>query len=72
MYTQLRKTDASGKMLLNLNIPLEELGVFSEREVPLVNTPWYAGPTGQLRASMRAVALALSMPYWQVLSHDRS
>ncbi|KAL2136664.1 hypothetical protein VTI74DRAFT_2396 [Chaetomium olivicolor] len=72
VYTQLRKADASGKILQYLNVPLEELGVSSESEVPTANTLWYLGPTGQLRASMRTVALELSTPYWQTLSHDRS
>lgn len=72
VYAQLRKADASGKILQNLNMPLADLGVASESDVPLTNTLKYLGPTGQLRASMRTVAPDLSTPYWQTLAHDRA
>ena len=72
VYVQLRKADAHGTILQSLNMPLADLSVASESEVPLTITLKYLGPTGQLRASMRAVDPALSTPYWQTLSHDRA
>ena len=72
VYVQLRKADAHGTILQNVNMPLADLGVASATEVPATNTLKYLGPTGQLRASMRAVDPSLSTPYWQTLSHDRA
>lgn len=72
VYVQLRKADTHGTILQNVNMPLADLGVASDSEVPRTNTLVYLGPTGQLRASMRAVDPALSTPYWQTLSHDRA
>jgi predicted acyl esterase len=72
VYVQLRKADARGTILQNVNMPLADLGVASATEVPSVNTLKYLGPTGQLRASMRAIAPELSTPYWQTLSHERA
>jgi len=72
VYVQLRKADAHGNILRYLNVALADLGVASESDVPLTNTLQHLGPTGQLRASMRAVDPELSTPYWQTLSHDRA
>jgi predicted acyl esterase len=71
VYAQLRKADASGTILQYVNVPIADLGVASASDVPAVSTLKYLGPTGQLRASMRAVAPELSTPYWQTLSHER-
>ncbi len=72
VYVQLRKADAGGTILQHVNVPLADLGVGSAADVPAVNTLKYLGPTGQLRASMRAVAPELSARYWQTLSHDKA
>lgn len=72
VYVQLRKADAHRTILQNLNVPLADLSVASDANVPLTNTLRHLGPTGQLRASMRAADPALSTPYWQALSHDRA
>ena len=72
IFVQLRKADATGKILRNVNIPLADLKVSSESEVELVNTLVYLGPTGILRASRRALDPKPSKPHWPVQSHDRS
>lgn len=71
VFVQIRKADASGKMLLNVNIPLEELGVSSEDEVDNTNVLKYVGPTGILRASHRTLDPVLSKPHWPAHDHTK-
>ncbi|KAJ5711468.1 hypothetical protein N7488_005624 [Penicillium malachiteum] len=61
VFVQLRKADKNGKILQNLNIPLEELGLKLE-DVETINTMKYLGPSGILRASHREVDMELSKP----------
>lgn len=70
VFLQLRKADKIGKILCNVNIPLEDLEVQCEEEVQTVNTLQYLGPTGILRASHRSLDDKLSKPHW--LAHDHS
>lgn len=67
----IRKADALGKVLRNINMPLTDLGATSEDEVELFNALVYAGPTGILRASHRTIDPDLSKPYWPVHPHDK-
>ncbi|KAJ5814182.1 uncharacterized protein N7503_000932 [Penicillium pulvis] len=71
VFVQIRKADRSGKILRNVNIPLQELGVDSEAEVQTVNTLKYLGPTGILRASHRAFDPILSKPHWPAHDHSK-
>ncbi|KAJ6002601.1 hypothetical protein N7451_005148 [Penicillium sp. IBT 35674x] len=71
VFVQIRKADRSGKVLRNVNIPLQELGVQSEDEVQTVNTLKYLGPTGILRASHRAFDPILSKPHWPAHDHSK-
>lgn len=71
VYVQLRKADAAGNILQYINMPLSDLGVADAADVPTSLTLKYFGPTGQLRASMRAVDERLSTAWWQTLSHER-
>ncbi|KAH0592484.1 hypothetical protein MHUMG1_09755 [Metarhizium humberi] len=69
VFVSLRKADASGKVLRNMNIPLKDLGM-TEEEVPLVNPLVYVGPSGILRASHRKIDVARSTPHWPFHPHD--
>jgi hypothetical protein len=55
VFVQLRKADRNGKLLQNLNIPLEDLGLQAEEEVEAINPLKYLGPSGILRASHREI-----------------
>lgn len=68
IFVQLRKADANGKLLQNINIPLEDLKLKAE-EVVTVNINKYLGPTGILRASHRKIDVENSSPYWPLHSH---
>ncbi|EXJ67439.1 uncharacterized protein A1O5_09452 [Cladophialophora psammophila CBS 110553] len=68
IFVIIRKADKNGKILQNINIPLNELGVTSEQEVQDINSLKYIGPSGILRASHRALDPKLSKPHW--LAHD--
>ena len=70
VFVQIRKADKNGKMLRNVDVPLQELGVTSDDEVEDSNPLKYLGPTGVLRASHRAIDPVLSKPHW--LAHDHS
>ncbi|KAK1995275.1 alpha/beta-hydrolase [Colletotrichum falcatum] len=70
IYVQLRKRDSTGKDLVHLNMPLEDLGVTDVKDVPNINPFKYLGPAGQLRASRRKIAPDLSQSCWQTLAHD--
>ncbi|KAL6247545.1 hypothetical protein RBB50_005891 [Rhinocladiella similis] len=66
IFLQIRKEDASGKVLQYHNIPkkdIEAQGV-SDADVPLLNTLVYLGPHGQIRASHRAIDEELSTPHF--------
>lgn len=69
IFVQLRKASADGKLLQNLNIPLQDLGLSSASEVVTVNTNKYLGPSGILRASRRAIDVKLSKAHWPIHSH---
>lgn len=71
VFVILRKADASGKVLRNVNIPLHELGLTSDNEVENINTLKYMGPSGVLRASHRALDDKLSKPHWPAHDHTR-
>ncbi|OCT50235.1 hypothetical protein CLCR_06772 [Cladophialophora carrionii] len=71
VFVILRKADRHGKVLRNVNIPLEELGVVSEDEVEDLNTLKYIGPSGVLRASHRAIDPRLTKPHWPAHDHTR-
>ncbi|KAJ5714362.1 Alpha/Beta hydrolase protein [Penicillium malachiteum] len=68
IFVQLRKLDRNGKVLQNINIPLQDLGVKSD-EVDDINVLKYLGPTGVLRASHRALDTHLSKPHWPMHDH---
>ncbi|KAJ4349634.1 uncharacterized protein N0V89_008251 [Didymosphaeria variabile] len=58
VFIILRKADAEGKVLRNINIPIPDLhavdpGIPEEKDVEMVNTHQYIGPMGVLRASHR-------------------
>jgi predicted acyl esterase len=69
IYVMLRKMDAHGRILQNINQPFSDLGVDSADDVPSVSVLKYLGPDGKLRASRRALAPELSKPWWGTLSH---
>ena len=66
IFLQIRKEDASGKMLRYHNIPKEDIEAqgISDADVPMVNTLVYLGPHGQIRASHRAIDERLSTPHY--------
>jgi predicted acyl esterase len=68
VFVQLRKADRNGKLLQNLNIPLEDLGLKAE-EVEAINPLKYLGPSGILRASHRKIDQARSKPHWPFHAH---
>jgi predicted acyl esterase len=73
VFVQLRKTNKDGKILQNLNIPSEKLGLKIE-EVETINPMKYLGPSGILRASHREVDANLSKinrPYHPHTSEQR-
>ncbi len=72
IFLQIRKLDATGKILRYHNIPEEDMsaqGVPVE-ELPLINPTVYLGPHGQIRASHRAVDHDLSKPHYIQHRHD--
>ena len=73
VFVQLRKADRNGKILLSYNVPLADLKKMGmeEENIPKVNPMIYLGPTGQLRASHRALDKALSTAHWPVHAHDK-
>lgn len=71
VYVMLRKADANGVLLQNINQPLLDLGVSTADEVPSVAVLKYLGPQGVLRASKRAVDPELSSSWWRTLSHEK-
>jgi predicted acyl esterase len=71
IFVMIRKADKTGKVLRNINIPLQELGVTSETEVEDINSLKYLGPSGVLRASHRALDPRLSKPHWPAHDHSR-
>lgn len=73
VFVQLRKTDRSGKILSSYNVPLSDLKKMGmeEEKIPKVNPMIYLGPTGQLRASHRALDAQLSTVHWPVHAHDK-
>lgn len=71
VYVMLRKADANGVLLHNINQPLSDLGVRTADEVPSVAVLKYLGPQGILRASKRAVDPELSSSWWRTLSHEK-
>ncbi|KAH8812582.1 Alpha/Beta hydrolase protein [Xylogone sp. PMI_703] len=71
VFVQLRKASPTGEILRNCNIPLKDLGVSSAEEVTPVNTNFYLGPNGVLRASRRAIDEERSKPYWALHKHTK-
>jgi predicted acyl esterase len=71
VYVMLRKADANGVLLQNINQPLADLGVSTADKVPSVAVLKYLGPQGILRASKRAVDSELSSSWWRTLSHEK-
>jgi predicted acyl esterase len=71
IFVIIRKADKDGKILRNVNIPLEELGLTTAAEVEDLNTLKYIGPSGILRASHRAIDPKLSKPHWVAHDHTR-
>ena len=69
VFVQLRKADASGNILQNINIPRSDL-LIQASDVETTNPNKYLGPTGILRASRRKVDLQLSRPHWPVHCHS--
>jgi predicted acyl esterase len=69
VFVQLRKADRNGKLLQNLNIPLEDLGLQAEEEVEAINPLKYLGPSGILRAGHREIDQARSKPHWPFHAH---
>ena len=71
VFVQIRKADKNGKVLRNVNIPLNELALKSDGEVENLNTLKYLGPTGVLRASHRVLDPVLSKPHWPAPDHTK-
>jgi hypothetical protein len=72
VFFQIRKADATGKLLRYHNVPqhdMEAQGLL-EHQVPLQNSYVYLGPHGQIRASHRAIDQALSKPHYLQHSHE--
>lgn len=69
--TQIRKTDKDGNCLWSYNVPLKDLARMgmAKDQIPVVNPMIYLGPTGNLRASHRALDKELSRPHWLVHDH---
>ncbi|KAH7388902.1 Alpha/Beta hydrolase protein [Cadophora sp. MPI-SDFR-AT-0126] len=74
IFIVLRKISVTGEELLNLNIPWKGLPVSSISEIPedkRTEVILYKGPTGQLRASHRAIDWSKSMhPNWPYHPHN--
>jgi predicted acyl esterase len=68
VFVQLRKADRNGKLLQNINIPPEDLGLQME-EVEAINPLKYLGPSGILRANHRDIDRARSKPHWPFYPH---
>jgi predicted acyl esterase len=68
VFVQLRKADRNGKLLQNINIPPEDLGVQAQK-VETINPLKYLGPSGILRASHREIDQARSKPHWPLYPH---
>lgn len=68
VFIQLRKADKSGNILQNVHVPLSELGVRSQDEVPTLTISKYLGPPGMVRASRRETSPEISQPHYQRLS----
>ncbi|SCV59682.1 related to cocaine esterase [Fusarium fujikuroi] len=72
VFVILRKADKDGNILRNYNIPIQDLvGVNDQKDVALINTLQYVGPTGVLRASHRALDPNLSKPHWPAHDHTK-
>jgi len=69
--TQIRKADKDGKILWSYNVPLKDLAKMGmeKDKIPVVNPMIYLGPTGNLRASHRALDKELTKPHWPVHDH---
>ncbi|KAJ5901239.1 alpha/beta-hydrolase [Penicillium tannophilum] len=59
VFVQLRKADADGNLLENINIPLKDLKI-EAKDVESINPLKYLGPPGGLRASHAALDQALT------------
>ncbi|KAJ4180450.1 hypothetical protein NW755_011747 [Fusarium falciforme] len=70
VFVQLRKADKDGNILTHINIPIEDLGVASGKDVGDINPLKFLGPAGVLRASHRAIDPILSEPHR--LHHDHT
>ena len=72
VFLQIRKLDASGKILRYHNIPEEDMTAqgLPPDQVPLTNPTVYLGPHGQIRASHRAIDQQLSTPHYIQHRHD--
>lgn len=66
IFLQVRKEDASGKILRYFNIPAKDMRAngMEEKDVPLLNTLVYLGPHGQIRASHRKIDEELSTAHY--------
>lgn len=53
VFLALRKLDVTGKALYHMNIPLKDMGLSKEEDMPNTNLHKFIGPNGQLRASLR-------------------
>ncbi|KIY03521.1 uncharacterized protein Z520_00212 [Fonsecaea multimorphosa CBS 102226] len=71
VFVIIRKADRHGKVLQNINVPLNALGFASEEEVEDINSLKYIGPSGILRASHRAIDPKLSKPHWPAHDHTQ-
>lgn len=71
IFVILRKADANGKILRNVNIPLDELGLSSDEQVEKINPLVYVGASGILRASHLTIDPKLSKPHWPAHDHTR-
>ncbi|KAF2027042.1 hypothetical protein EK21DRAFT_72732 [Setomelanomma holmii] len=78
VFVILRKADAHGKVLRNVNIPFAELkaiggsgieDVTDPQDVSKINVLQYIGPSGILRASHRAISPTLSKHNFPVHEH---
>ncbi|KAJ5355920.1 alpha/beta-hydrolase [Penicillium concentricum] len=71
VFVQIRKADTTGKLLRNINIPVNDRKICNMPEpIDLVNPLIYLGPTGCLRVSYRDLDKKLSNEWWP--EHDYS
>ena len=70
VFVIFQKAEKYGKVLLNINVLLRELGILPAAEVDDINSLKYIGLSGILRASHRPLDPNLSKPHWPAHNHS--